>query len=63
MPWRRDQIGQEQGEYPVNTELVFCIAFWVLFGGMLVMQVCFASRLRQAGERVKADREAIEREG
>jgi protein-S-isoprenylcysteine O-methyltransferase Ste14 len=30
---------------------------------MIVMQVYFASRVRQAGERVKADREAIEREG
>lgn len=47
----------------MNTESVFRIAFWVLFGGMVVMQVYFASRVRQAGERVKADRQAIEREG
>jgi protein-S-isoprenylcysteine O-methyltransferase Ste14 len=47
----------------VDTDLIFRIAFWVLFGGMMAMQVYFASRVRQAGERVKADREAIEREG
>jgi protein-S-isoprenylcysteine O-methyltransferase Ste14 len=47
----------------VKTETIFRIAFWVLFGGLIVMQVYFASRVQQAGERVKADREAIEREG
>jgi protein-S-isoprenylcysteine O-methyltransferase Ste14 len=47
----------------MHTESIFRIAFWVLFGGMMVMQVYFASRVRQAGERVRADRQAIEREG
>lgn len=47
----------------MSTELIFRIAFWILFGGLIVMQVYFASRVRQAGERVKADRNAIEREG
>jgi protein-S-isoprenylcysteine O-methyltransferase Ste14 len=47
----------------MNTESIFRIAFWVLFGGLIVMQVYFASRIRRAGERVKADRQAIEREG
>jgi protein-S-isoprenylcysteine O-methyltransferase Ste14 len=47
----------------MSSESLFRIAFWVLFGGMLVMQVYFASRVRQAGERVAADRQAIEREG
>jgi protein-S-isoprenylcysteine O-methyltransferase Ste14 len=47
----------------MDTESVFRTAFWVLFGGLIVMQVYFASRVRQAGERVKADRQAIEREG
>jgi protein-S-isoprenylcysteine O-methyltransferase Ste14 len=47
----------------MNTDSIFRIAFWVLFGGMMVMQVYFASRVHQAGERVRADREAIEREG
>ena len=46
----------------MQTDSIFRIAFWVLFGGMAVMQVYFASRVRQAGERVKADRQAIERE-
>ena len=47
----------------MNTETIFHIAFWILFGGMIAMQVYFATRVRQAGERVKADRQAIEREG
>ena len=47
----------------MSTETIFRIAFWILFGGLIVMQVYFASRVRQAGERVKADRNAIEREG
>jgi protein-S-isoprenylcysteine O-methyltransferase Ste14 len=47
----------------VNSAAIFQIAFWILFGGLVLMQVYFASRVRQAGERVKADREAIEREG
>jgi protein-S-isoprenylcysteine O-methyltransferase Ste14 len=47
----------------MSPESLFRIAFWTLFGGMLIMQVYFASRVRQAGERVAADRQAIEREG
>ena len=47
----------------MSTEPIFRTAFWVLFGGLIAMQVYFASRVRQAGERVKADRQAIEREG
>jgi protein-S-isoprenylcysteine O-methyltransferase Ste14 len=47
----------------MSTESLFCIAFWVLFVGLIVMQVYFASRVRRAGERVAADRKAIEREG
>jgi protein-S-isoprenylcysteine O-methyltransferase Ste14 len=47
----------------MSTESIFRIAFWILFGGLIVMQIYFASRVRQAGERVKADRNAIEREG
>jgi protein-S-isoprenylcysteine O-methyltransferase Ste14 len=47
----------------MNTETIFRIAFWVLFVGLILMQGYFASRVRQAGERVKADRQAIEREG
>ena len=47
----------------MSLELIFRIAFWILFGGMIVMQIYFASQVRQAGERVSADREAIQREG
>ena len=44
-------------------ESIFHIAFWVLFGGLLVMRVYFSLRVRQARERLMPDREAIEREG
>ena len=47
----------------MSTASLFRIAFWVLFGGLIVVQVYFASRVRRAGERVAADRKAIEREG
>ncbi len=47
----------------MSTESIFRIAFWLLFGGLIVMQVYFASRVRHAGERVRADRNAIAREG
>jgi protein-S-isoprenylcysteine O-methyltransferase Ste14 len=47
----------------MSTASLFRIAFWVLFGGLIVVQVYFASRVRRAGERVAADRQAIEREG
>jgi protein-S-isoprenylcysteine O-methyltransferase Ste14 len=47
----------------MNTESVFRTAFWILFGGLIVMQVYFASRVHRAGEQVAADRKAIEREG
>jgi len=47
----------------MSTETIFRIAFWILFGGLIVVQIYFASRVRQAGEQVKADRNAIEREG
>jgi protein-S-isoprenylcysteine O-methyltransferase Ste14 len=47
----------------MSTERIFHIAFWVLFGGLIVMQAYFASRVHQAGERVKADRGAMRREG
>lgn len=47
----------------MSMESLFRTAFWLLFGGMIVMQVYFASRLRLAGEHKPADRNAIEREG
>lgn len=53
----------EMEDNSMSTELIFRIAFWVLFGGLIVMQAYFASRVQQAGERVTADRRAIAREG
>ena len=47
----------------MTTESTFRIAFWVLFGGILVMRGYFSFRVRQAGERLMPDHEAIEREG
>jgi protein-S-isoprenylcysteine O-methyltransferase Ste14 len=45
------------------TESTFRVAFWVLFAGVFIMRVYFALRVRQAGERVMPDREAVQREG
>ncbi len=47
----------------MTTETVFRISFWVLLGGVLVMRLYFSLRVRQVGERVMPDREAVEREG
>lgn len=44
-------------------ESTFRLGFWILLGGVLVMRVYFSLRVRQAGERVMPDQEAIEREG
>ncbi len=47
----------------MTTESIFRAAFWVLFAGVLVMRIYFAIKVRQAGERVMPNHEAIEREG
>ena len=47
----------------MSTERIFHIVFWLLFGGLIIIQIYFASRVRQVGERVGADQKAIEREG
>jgi protein-S-isoprenylcysteine O-methyltransferase Ste14 len=47
----------------MSMESIFRIAFWFIFGGMIVMQVYFATRTRLAGGRMAADRIAIKREG
>jgi protein-S-isoprenylcysteine O-methyltransferase Ste14 len=47
----------------MTTESNFRVAFWVLFAGVFIMRMYFALRVRQAGERVMPDREAVEREG
>ncbi len=47
----------------MTAEGTFRLAFWVLFGGVLLMRVYFSIRVRRAGERLMPDREAVEREG
>jgi protein-S-isoprenylcysteine O-methyltransferase Ste14 len=47
----------------MTTESAFRIAFWILLGGVFVMRLTFAIRVRQAGERLMPDRQAVEREG
>ena len=44
-------------------ETTFRIAFFILLGAMLVVRMYFNLRIRQQGERVMPDREAIQREG
>jgi protein-S-isoprenylcysteine O-methyltransferase Ste14 len=39
------------------------LAFWLVFGGMIVLQAYFAWRARVAGQHAPPDRESIEREG
>jgi len=46
----------------MSTDSIFRIAFWILFGGLILMQVYSAARVQRAGERVGADRSAIVRE-
>jgi protein-S-isoprenylcysteine O-methyltransferase Ste14 len=47
----------------MQAEGAFRMAFWVLFGGLLVMRGYFAVGVRRAGERLLPDQEAVEREG
>ncbi|MCU0486607.1 MAG: isoprenylcysteine carboxylmethyltransferase family protein [Anaerolineales bacterium] len=47
----------------MSTDSIFRIAFWVLFGGLILMQVYYAVRVQRAGERVGADQDAIARAG
>jgi protein-S-isoprenylcysteine O-methyltransferase Ste14 len=47
----------------VNSEAAFHAAFWVLFGLMAAMRLCFAVRVRRSGARILPDRAAIRREG
>lgn len=55
-------FGSEQ-DNPMPMESIFRFAFWFVFVVMIVMQACFACRVRLAGEHVPADRKAMEREG
>jgi protein-S-isoprenylcysteine O-methyltransferase Ste14 len=43
-------------------ESLFRIAFWIIFGGMIGMQACFASRAWQTGARKAAKSKTIERD-
>ena len=47
----------------MDIKIIFRIAFWILFGGWIVMQIYLSARVQQTGERVAADRQAIECEG
>jgi protein-S-isoprenylcysteine O-methyltransferase Ste14 len=47
----------------MTTESIFRVAFWILFAGVFVMRIYFSLKVRQAGERLMPDREAVEREG
>lgn len=47
----------------LNDETTFRIAFWGLFGAMVLMRCVFALRVRRAGERLLPDRAAVRREG
>ena len=47
----------------MTTETIFRVAFWILLAGVFVMRIYFSLKVRQAGERLMPDREAVEREG
>jgi protein-S-isoprenylcysteine O-methyltransferase Ste14 len=48
---------------PMTTESIFRVAFWVLIAGIFAMRIFFTLQVRQAGERIMPDRQAVEREG
>jgi len=47
----------------MTLESIFRILFWVLFGAVLLMRFYFIFRLRQVGQRVLPDQQAIAHEG
>src|SRR5512147_1751910 len=47
----------------MSPESPFRIAFWVLFGLVVVMRIYFMSRLRRSGGQIMPDRAAVRREG
>ena len=47
----------------MSAESLFRVAFWSVFGGMIVMQTYFACRDRLVGKRAAAERRAVAREG
>lgn len=46
----------------MSTERIFQFGFWLLFGGLIIIQIYFVSRVRQVGEGVGADQKTIEHE-
>jgi protein-S-isoprenylcysteine O-methyltransferase Ste14 len=47
----------------MDTDLKLRVAFWILFGGVMVMRIYFSIQVRRAGERLMPNKQAIEREG
>lgn len=47
----------------MSAESIFQIVFWLLFGGLFIIQIYFVTRFRHAEDRVGADHKAGEREG
>lgn len=47
----------------MTSETAFRIAFWALFACLLVMRLFYSYKVRQAGERLMPDHQAIEQEG
>ncbi len=47
----------------MSAETLFRIAFWILLAGVLAMRFYSALKVRQAGERIMPDRQAVQREG
>lgn len=47
----------------MTTESIFRVTFWILLAGVFVMRIYFSLKVRQAGERLMPDREAVQREG
>jgi len=47
----------------MTTETVYRIFFFVLLAGVMAMRIYFMIRVRQAGERVMPDGQAVQREG
>jgi protein-S-isoprenylcysteine O-methyltransferase Ste14 len=56
-------ISNHLEEDTMTAESTFRLAFWILFGVLLLIRAYSAFRVRQAGERFLPDRAAIEREG
>lgn len=47
----------------MNNEKVFTTLFWILFASMTLVRASFAFRVWRMGERIRAERGALQREG